>query len=69
LKNIFIKNGSSLKEVEACLQRTDIGAGLMIEQKRAMHELHIASMPAFIVNGKTHIGRITSEELAIMCGF
>jgi protein-disulfide isomerase len=67
LKNIFIKHGITKKTVNACLKRADIGAGLMIEQKRAMNELNIPSVPAFMVNGKMHIGGITGEELAKMC--
>ena len=43
-------------------------AGLMKEQQRAMHELHISSAPAFVINGKVHQGTLTCEEIAEKLG-
>lgn len=68
LKNIFVNLGFDRQKVEKCLKRTDIAAGLMLEQKRAMHELGLLSMPTFLVNGKTHVGKISYEELLNLCG-
>ncbi len=68
LKNIFVNLGFNKKKIDKCLKRTDIAAGLMLEQKRAMHELGLLSMPAFLVNGKTHVGKISYEELLNLCG-
>jgi protein-disulfide isomerase len=67
LKKIFTNLKFTLTQVNTCLKRTDIGAGLMIEQKRAMQEFHISSVPAFVVNGKVHHGTISSDELEKMC--
>jgi protein-disulfide isomerase len=69
LKDIFVQSGFDKEKVGACLLRSDIGAGLMIEQKKAMHELQIMKMPAFIVDGKVHIGTLDCKSLAEMCGF
>lgn len=69
LVNIFNKAEVSENQIKACLKRTDIGAGLMLEQKRAMWELNLDSMPAFINDkGEKHIGSITYEELVKLCG-
>jgi protein-disulfide isomerase len=68
LKDIFAKEKYSEQKTEACLKRSDIGAGLMLEQKRAMHSLHILSIPAFIVQGKKmHTGGITYKQLEELC--
>lgn len=68
LVKIFNEAGVSEKQIKACLKRTDIGAGLMLEQKRAMWEIGLDSMPAFINDkGKKHIGGITYEELVNLC--
>lgn len=69
LKEIFKTQGYKKKDIDACLENRSIQAGLMKEQQRAMHEFNVISMPAFIVNGKTHQGEITCEKLAKMCGF
>lgn len=68
LIQIFTENGISENEVRACLKRTDIGAGLMLEQQRAMRDLHLISMPSFIADGgKMHVGAINCDELARLC--
>ncbi len=64
LKKIFIDDNNDMEKVDACLQNKKIPAGLMKEQQRAMQQLHIFSVPAFIrKDGKMHIGKITFEEL------
>lgn len=69
LVKIFNEAGVSENQIKACLKRTDIGAGLMLEQKRAMWELGLDSMPAFINDkGEKHIGSITYEELVKLSG-
>jgi len=68
LKNIFVKLGFSRRKIEDSLKRTDIGAGLMLEQKRAMHQLGLFSMPAFIVKDRVHVGKIEYEQLKDLCG-
>ena len=69
LIQIFTKNGTNENEARACLKRTDIGAGLMLEQQRAMRDLHLISMPSFIADGgKIHIGAVSCSELAQLCG-
>lgn len=71
LKNMFMNIGYSTSDIDNCLLNnklnTKISAGLMKEQKRAMHEIKISSVPAFIVNGKIHEGKITAEKLGEMC--
>jgi protein-disulfide isomerase len=64
LKKIFIDLGYNQAKIDSCLSSKTIPAGLMLEQKRAMHELRIPSVPTFVINGKTHIGILTAEELA-----
>jgi protein-disulfide isomerase len=68
LKNIFISQKFNPSDIDDCIEKRSVQAGLMKEQQRAMNEFELSSMPAFIVNGKTHQGIITSEELADMCG-
>lgn len=63
LKKIFKKANFSLDQISKCLKRSDIGAGLMIEQKRAMHKYGLSSMPAFIIGEQIWIGSVTCEEL------
>jgi protein-disulfide isomerase len=64
LRDVFKKLGYDPKEIEGCIANTKISAGLMKEQQRAMHELKISLIPAFIVNGKIHMGKRTCQELA-----
>ena len=41
----------------------------MLEQQRAMRDLHLISMPSFIADGgKVHIGAVSCSELAQLCG-
>jgi protein-disulfide isomerase len=75
LRNIFVGKKFSFrkkviteKEISNCLKKIDVSAGLMIEQKQAMHQLSVVSVPAFIVADKIRIGKISCEELAEMCG-
>ncbi|MDR2794230.1 MAG: DsbA family protein [Holosporaceae bacterium] len=68
LKKIFISQKYSPHDIDKCIENHRTQAGLMKEQQRAIHELKLASMPAFIVNGKTHQGMITCKKLADMCG-
>lgn len=69
LVKIFEGAGIGEEKIKECLKRTDIGAGLMLEQKRAMWDLKLFSMPAFINDkGEQHIGSITYEELLKLCG-
>lgn len=69
LIKIFTEEGINENEVRACLKRTDIGAGLMLEQKRAMNDLQLISMPSFINDkGQKHVGTITCDELVQFCG-
>jgi protein-disulfide isomerase len=80
LDNIFIKLNYSKDKIEACkindqstADRHKWFAGLMMEQKRAMCEFHIESVPAFVIyNGKSkllvHQGILTNHDLAKLCG-
>ena len=69
LVGIFVNLGFPEKKVKACLKKSDIGAGLMLEQKRAMREFGLFSMPAFLVNGEVrHVGYITYDQLVNICG-
>lgn len=68
LKSIFLKLGFDKKNIDACLKRTDIAAGLMLEQKNAMHKLQVLSIPAFLANGNMHLGKIKYDELVFLCG-
>lgn len=68
LIKIFTDGGINENEARACLKRTDVGAGLMLEQKRAMNDLQLISMPSFINDkGEKHEGAITCDELAQFC--
>ncbi|MBR1734206.1 MAG: thioredoxin domain-containing protein [Alphaproteobacteria bacterium] len=68
LVKIFTDISYNESDIRACLKRTDIGGGLMLEQQRAMGELHVISMPTFIlIGGNTHVGTITFEELIKLC--
>lgn len=67
LKNLFNKLGFSLQEIEKCLKQTDISAGLMLEQKRAMGQYGLSSMPAFIYKEQIWIGAVSEEELKNFC--
>lgn len=69
LVRIFTNNGMSEDSARACLKKTDVGAGLMLEQKRAMRDLQLISMPSFInEKGEKRIGATTCDELAKFCG-
>lgn len=69
LIKLFESAGIAEDKIQEYLKRTDIGAGLMLEQKKAMWELNLYSMPAFINDkGEKHIGSITYEELLKLCG-
>lgn len=64
LIKIFTNGGINESVAQSCLKRTDIGAGLMLEQKRAMNDLHLATAPSF-VNGKgeKHEGTMSYDKL------
>jgi protein-disulfide isomerase len=66
LRNIFLGYGYKVKQIDKCLMDTKISAGLMKEQQRALHKLKISLIPAFIVNGKTHQGALSCEQIASM---
>ncbi len=69
LIKIFSDGGIDENETRACLKRTDVGAGLMLEQKRAMNDLQLISMPSFMNDkGEKHEGAITCDKLAKFCG-
>jgi hypothetical protein len=68
LKNIFLRQKYSPKDVDACLENHVVQAGLMKEQQRAMIEMRIISMPAFVIGENVHQGVLSAEELAKMCG-
>jgi len=68
LKQIFVKAGYDSKLVAKYLDTNNpeykkISAGLMKEQQRAMHELQISSVPAFVLDGRVHQGILTCEEI------
>lgn len=69
LQKIFVDFSEvSESKIKACLKKTDIGAGLMLEQKHAMFDLAIYSMPAFISNnGTVHVGKISLKKLKKLC--
>jgi protein-disulfide isomerase len=67
LKNIFLQQGYSSEDVDACLANRAVQAGLMQELQRAIHELEMILMPAFVVNGKVHQGILRAEDLAKLC--
>ena len=67
LINIFVEAGYQKEKVLYCLSRTDIGAGLMLEQKRAMHQYGLVSMPVFICGKEIWVGSVTCEELEDFC--
>lgn len=68
LVQIFVNEGKSEEDVRACLKRADIGAGLMLEQKRAMRDLQLISMPSFLIEGgERHVGAISYDELVELC--
>ncbi|MDR3186902.1 MAG: DsbA family protein [Holosporaceae bacterium] len=60
LKGIFKSYGKN--KIDACCENKEISAGLMKEQQRA-HELKIALVPSFIVDGKVYQGELTYERL------
>ncbi|MDR0968084.1 MAG: DsbA family protein, partial [Holosporaceae bacterium] len=66
LRDMFAEFGYDEKEIEKHIADTKIGAGLMKEQKRASEELKISLIPSFVVNGKTHQGKLSSDEIAEM---
>jgi protein-disulfide isomerase len=68
LKKLFVPEEISHQEYDNCLKDTKIGAGLMKEQQRANKEYGISSVPAFVVGDKVHIGNMSCENLAKMCG-
>lgn len=68
LKQIFIEAKYDQKEINSCLDTNSadykrISAGLMKEQQRAMHVLHISSVPAFILDGEVHQGILSYEQI------
>ncbi|MDR2765878.1 MAG: DsbA family protein [Holosporaceae bacterium] len=50
-------------EIDACIGNANISAGLMLEEKRALHDLAIVQVPAFVANGNVRQGFLTVEEL------
>ncbi|MDR0631782.1 MAG: thioredoxin domain-containing protein [Holosporaceae bacterium] len=66
LRNIFLGYKYSAKQIDKCLADIKISAGLMKEQQRATDKLKISLIPAFIINGKTHQGILTCEQIASM---
>jgi protein-disulfide isomerase len=70
LKDVFMEINRAYGEAEinSCLGNINISAGLMQEQKRALHDLKIILVPAFVVNGKVYQGFRTAEELGEILG-
>jgi protein-disulfide isomerase len=66
LRNIFVKSGYKKEAIEACIRNKEITAGLIKEQQRAVFEHKVLVLPAFIVNGTLHNGKLTCEKLAAM---
>lgn len=68
LKNMFAEAGYDQEQINNCLDVTGaeykrISAGLMKDQQKAMHILHISSVPAFILDGEVHEGVLSYEEI------
>lgn len=69
LKTIFTDAGFSREEIDGYLEGEKnktyirLAAGLMKEQKSAMHQWRISSVPAFIIDGAVHTGILTAEEI------
>ncbi|MDR1982223.1 MAG: DsbA family protein [Holosporaceae bacterium] len=63
LKDIFKNLGYSNDEIDGCLADDKISAGLMKEHQRAIREFQISLIPAFIINGKIHQGKLSFQEL------
>lgn len=68
LKNIFVKNGYSLSEVNNAIADKAVSAGLMKKQQEALFKHDIDFAPAFIVDGKVHKGAISLRQLEEMIG-
>jgi hypothetical protein len=87
LDNVFIKLKYSKDQIEACKLKDQVLnketthrhkwlTGLMMEQKRAMCEFNIESVPAFVIYNRksgnktpiVHQGILTSSNLAKLCG-
>ncbi|MDR1333769.1 MAG: DsbA family protein [Holosporaceae bacterium] len=66
LRSIFKGFGYDEKKIEKCIADKKIQAGVMSDQKTMMHELNIHTIPAFVVNGKVHQGKLSVEEIAAM---
>jgi protein-disulfide isomerase len=66
LRSMFKDFGYDEKKVKGCLANKKIQAGVMIDQKTMMHELKIQVIPAFVVNGKLHHGKLSADEIAAM---
>jgi protein-disulfide isomerase len=66
LRKMFADFGFDEKEIEKHVADTKVGAGLMKEQQKASEELKISLIPAFIVNGKKHQGKLSAEEVEKM---
>jgi protein-disulfide isomerase len=66
LRSMFKDFGYDEKKIEGCLADKKIQAGVMNDQKTMMHELGIHTVPAFIVNGKVHQGKLSADEIAAM---
>ena len=65
---IFEKSGFKKDEVKAHTDPSDrdyrdISAGLIKEQKRAMHMFKIQSVPAFVLDGRVHEGMLSYIEI------
>jgi protein-disulfide isomerase len=63
LRNEFKSLGYGSEKIDACLADEKISAGLMKEHQRAVREFQISLIPAFIINGKVHQGKLTFREL------
>lgn len=68
LKKIFVEAGYDQKQINNCLdvngtEYKRISAGLMKDQQKAMHVLHISSVPAFVLDGEVHQGTLSYEEI------
>jgi len=67
LVKIFVDARFDQQNVHECLKRTDVSAGLMLEQKRAIHKYDLNTMPVFICENRIRIGSTTCEELKDLC--